>query len=115
MVNANEQSELEAVSKLAFTKQHRLTIASALLKRDKPFDKNAIAQATGVPVTTVYTELQTLCRLGALSSRQDGNRVSFALQDSPFWAWCIALIAQTKDVSATPGNGTSSDFKKPDG
>jgi hypothetical protein len=110
MVGADERTALQALSKLAFNKDHRLTIAQHLLGRsDDLTDKQAVSHATGVPETTVYNELRALGRLGVLSRTRDGSRVLFAVVDGPFWRWCEELLSHTHPSIATE------DFDTPSG
>ena len=95
MVDAAERTPLQAVSKLAFNSDHRLSVVSALLgRRDDMLDKQQVVDATSIPGTSVYRELMDLHALGLLVRTRDGSRVLFNVVEGPFWSWCGALLLQ---------------------
>ncbi len=96
MVGANQRDPLQARSKLAFGREHRLAVVRAFLTSDDPMmDKKAVAAHAGVPDTTTYAELMALVRLGALQ-QVDDTRSWFSRLDGPFWTWAAELISSVE-------------------
>lgn len=93
MVGAKSRDQVQALSKSALGRDHRLTLARAILARgDDLFDLATLEEATGVPDATVFREVAELHDLGVLNRVEDRNRVFYHRVDSPFWAWCQELL-----------------------
>lgn len=102
MVRAMNRTPLQAISKLAFSREHRLGVAEALLeRRDDMVDREALVTATGISSSGVFAELTALCDLGLLRQIPDGHRNLYMLMPGPFWEWCESLIEQVAARGAT--------------
>ncbi|MDQ6615411.1 MAG: helix-turn-helix domain-containing protein [Actinomycetota bacterium] len=103
-----DRDPLQQLSKRVFNSEQRLSIVQALLTDDRLVRVNEVADALGLPRSTVHNELHLLADLGTIQRLSGDRSVAFQRIDGPFWRWCEDLIVGVREMkSSSDGRATS--------
>lgn len=88
-------TDTQALSKLLFNAQHRMTVAAVFAGTDEVLGHEEVASRASVSRSVAHKELGVLVRIGALDRLAALRQVGYQRAASPFWAFLEDLAKRT--------------------